>query len=103
MPHTHENHVHHEQVGGQATIELLYSPHGPVNFCFIREETQLLGLNLFMHLASQQETFWHRHIGTHENHVHHEQVGGQATIALLYSPHGPRNYFFDRENPHCLA
>ena len=31
MPHTHENHVHHEQVGGQATIELLYSPHGPGN------------------------------------------------------------------------
>ena len=32
MPHTHENHVHHEQVGGQATIALLlYSPHGSGN------------------------------------------------------------------------
>ena len=50
-------------VGGQAAIELLYSPHGPGNFCYIREKTQLFGLNLFMHLAFQQETIWYRHIG----------------------------------------
>ena len=42
MPHTHENHVHHEQVGGQATIELLYSPHGPGNYSFIREKPNWL-------------------------------------------------------------
>ena len=45
MPHTHENHVHHEQVGGQATIELLYSPHGSGNLSlwvgFIRANDSL--------------------------------------------------------------
>ena len=52
MPHTHENHVHHEQVGGQATITLLYSPHGPDN------------LSLFLALLENSPIGWHALIST---------------------------------------